>query len=182
MMGEYKHGKQKREMPKEEFYKVMEQGIFVKPHIHKPFLVLLYYIGCRKSEALELTKENFKVTEDILYVDVLAKKHGVERASFKLKRELPYLELITERVKKTRKGGRVFPFNGWTAWKIVKRAVGEKYYPHFFRLNRTVKFLNNPKVTLNEIRQWMAWKKIETVNNYLGYSERTIGKLSGELE
>jgi len=91
------------------------------------------------------------------------------------------VNLIVERVEKTRKGRRVFPFKEWTAWNIVKR-VAPKKYPHFFRLNRTVKFLNNPNVTLDEIRQWMAWKKIDTVNNYLGYSERTIGKLSEELE
>jgi len=28
----------------------------------------------------------------------------------------------------------------------------------------------------------MAWKSLDTINNYLGYSERTIGKLSDELE
>jgi len=176
----YKHGKQKKEMPKEEFFKLLEKGHFVK-RMHKAFLVLLYYIGCRVSEVIELKKENFKVGDSLLTVDVKAKKHGIERSAFQLNITLPYVKLIVDRVQTTRKGRRVFPMCRATAWLVVKR-VAPKKYPHFFRLNRTVKFLNNPKVTLNEIRQWMAWKSLDTINNYLGYSERTIGKLSEELE
>ncbi len=180
-MGKYKHGKQKSEMEKETFYEIMEHGSFVKPLMHRAFLALLYYVGCRKAEALELTTRDFRITDDFLYVNIPAKKHGIERSPFKLNRKLPYVELILKRVKSTMKSKRVFPFNPVTAWLIVKR-VAPKKYPHYFRLNRTVKFLNNPNVTLNEIRQWMAWKSIDTVNNYLGYSERTIGKLSQQLE
>lgn len=180
-MGKYKHGKQRREMPKEEFWGIMEKGHFVKPKLHRAWIAFLYYVGCRKAEALELIKENFKVTDSVLFVDVPAKKHGIERNPFKLGVKLPYVDLIVERVQKTRRGRRVFPFSAWTAWNIVKR-VAPKKYPHFFRLNRTVKFLNDPSVTLNEIRQWMAWKNIRTVENYLGYSDRTIEKLSAKLE
>jgi len=180
-MGKYKFGKQKKEMLKEEFYNIIEHGRFVKPLMHKSFLVFLYYIGCRKSEALELTKEKFRMTQDYLFVDVSAKKHGLERSAFKLNLKLPYVSLIVKQLEMTKPREKVFPISPATAWRIVKR-VAPKKYPHYFRLNRTVKFLNNPDVTLNEIRQWMAWKRMETVNSYLGYSERAIGKLSDELE
>ena len=180
-MGKYKFGKQKKEMLKEEFYDIVEHGRFVKGLLHKSFLVFLYYIGCRKSEALQLTKENFRITQDNLFVDVSAKKHGIERSAFKLNLSLPYVPFIMKQLKMTKLGQKVFPISPVTAWRIVKR-VAPKKYPHYFRLNRTVKFLNNPDVTLNEIRQWMAWKRMETVNSYLGYSERAIGKLSDELE
>jgi len=179
-MPKYKYGKQKKEMQKQQFYNLMEHGYFIK-RMHKAFLSLLYYTGCRVSELLELTKENFELRNEKLLVDVTAKKKGIERDAFQLDTKLPYVDLIVDRVKKTRGTRRVFPMCRGTAWLVVKR-VAPKKYPHFFRLNRTVKFLNNPKVTLNEVRQWMAWKSLDTVNNYLGYSERTIGKLSGELE
>ncbi len=84
-------------------------------------------------------------------------------------------------IEKRKKGRRVFPFSSFTVWLIVKRVL-PNHYPHFFRLNRTVKFLNNPKVTVDEIRQWMAWKRLATVESYIGYSERAIGKLNRELE
>ena len=44
------------------------------------------------------------------------------------------------------------------------------------------KFLNNPDVTRNEVKRWMAWKSLATVDNYAGYSSKTIGKLSKTLE
>lgn len=176
----FKHGKQKQEMPKEEFYKIMEQGKFVK-HYHKAFLALLWYTGARVSELLELRKEHFKTKGNILYVKVKAEKHGTERTAFQLHKDLPYVNLIVKRTEKVRGTQRVFPFTRQTAWRIIKRVAPEKY-PHYFRLNRTVKFLNNPDVTLNEIRQWMAWKSIKTVDHYLGYSDRTMEKLGKKLE
>jgi len=179
-MGKYKHGKQLREMTKEEFYQHVESGNFVK-FSHKVFLILLYYVGCRVTEALRLTRDKFKVTKSIVYAEIKAEKGGIQRPAFELNRSLPYVELLVKRVEAVQDNKLVFPFNRVTGWLIVKRACGENFYPHFFRLNRTVKFLNNPQVTLDEIRQWMAWKSIDTVNNYLGYSERTIGKLSQEI-
>jgi len=176
----YKAGKQTKELTKEEFWKVMEKGRFIK-RMHRAFLVLLYYIGCRKIEALRLRKERFKVKGDILFCDIPAVKGGIERNPFQLALSLPYIDELCACIEKTRKGKRVFPFTEFTAWLIVKRVL-PKHYPHFFRLNRTVKFLNNPNITTNEIRQWMAWKRLATVESYVGYSERTIGKLSKELE
>ena len=179
-MPKYKFGKQKRELSKEEFWRFVEKGNFVKRR-HKAFFVLIYYTGARKAELLELTKDKFQIDPEFLRVDVKAKKQGIERAAFKLRRDLPYVELIVKAVEKTRGNKRVFPFDQTTAWRIVKR-VSPKHYPHFFRLNRCVKFLNNPEITLNEIRQWFAWKSLKSVESYLGYSRGTIEKLSSHVE
>lgn len=179
-MGEYKHGKQTKAMLKEEFYKIMEHGHFVK-RMHRAFLVLLYYSGCRISEILELTPSNFNLVGQTLYAKIPAKKGGINRGAFKLDLTLPYVNEVIERLKRVRSKRLIFPMTRQTGWLVVKRVAAKKY-PYYFRLNRTVHFLNNPSVTLNEIREWMAWKKIETVNNYLGYSERTTEKLSKELE
>lgn len=176
----YKAGKQTRELTKEEFYAIMEKGRFVRKS-HKAFLILLYYIGCRKIEALRLRKESFKVKNGILFADIPAAKGGIERSPFQIDVNLPYVNLLCARVEKTKKKKRVFPFTEVTAWNLVKRVL-PNHYPHFFRLNRTVKFLNDPNISLNEIRQWMAWKRLATIDSYVGYSERTIGKLSKTLE
>lgn len=179
-MGKYKYGKQKEEIDAEYFSEILDTGFFVKP-MHRAFLVLLYYIGCRKSEALQLVKEDVKVNADYIYLTVEPLKHGIERPAFVLSRELPYVELLVERWMKVKPGCRVFPFSTVTAWQIVKRVLPH-HYPHFFRLNRCVKFLNKEGVTQDEIRQWFAWKSLKTIDSYLGYSQRTIGKLSEKLE
>ena len=93
---------------------------------------------------------------------------------------LIHIEHLTVVLMKTKKGQRVFPFSRQTAWNVVKRVLPE-HYPHFFRLNRVVAFLNKD-VAPNKIRIWMGWKKFKTVENYLGYSEETIKELSEELE
>ena len=169
-------------MPKEEFWEIMEKGRFVKPRLHRAWLAFLYYVGCRKTEALLLTPKSFEIQGEELLVDVPPLKHGIERDVFRLDLNLPYVDVIVEQLQKTRKGRRVWPFDETTGWRIVKRAAGEKYYPHFFRLNRCVKFLNNKDLTLNEVRQWFAWKSLKTVDSYLGYSDRTMKKLSRTLE
>ena len=165
------------------FWNIIEHGHFVKPRMHKAFVTLLWYVGCRVSEIIELTKAQFEITKELVKIDIPAKKQGIDRSPFQLNRKLPYVNALAEYLESRRgKKRRVFPFSRVTAWAIIKRAFGEKYYPHYFRLNRTVRFLNNKNVTTNEVRQWMAWKSLRTVENYLGYSERTIGKLSKTLD
>lgn len=170
-------------MENEKFWEKMENGFFVKPKMHKALTVLLWYCGCRVSEAIELIREQFTITEEIVQVEIPAKKKGIERGPYKLKRNLPYVNILAEYIEARRiKKRRVFPFTRVTAWTIIKRAFGERYYPHWLRLNRTVKFLNNPNVTRNEVREWMAWQSLKTVDEYVGYSIRTTGKLSDTLD
>jgi integrase len=179
-MPRYAHGKQTKSMTQEEFLAAMEKGHFMKPR-HKAFLALLYYTGSRKAEILELTPEAWQVAPDALIVRVKAKKHGVERGAYILRRDLPYVNDIAAAVEKTRPAKRIFPFTPSTAWNVVKRIL-PKHYPHYFRLNRAVHFLDKPDVTLDEVRQWFGWKSLRTVDHYLGYSERTTTKLSVRLE
>jgi integrase len=179
-MPKYAQGKQTKSMTQEEFLAIMDQGHFMRPR-HKAFVTLLYYTGSRKAELLELTPEACQVGPEALAVKVTAKKHGIERGAYILRRDLPYVNDIVAVVEKTRPGKRVFPFTPATAWNIVKRIL-PGHYPHYFRLNRAVHFLDKPDVTLDEVRQWFGWKSLRTVDHYLGYSERTTGKLSEKLE
>jgi integrase len=179
-MPKYAHGKQTKSLTQEEYLTIMDQGHFMQAR-HKAFVALLYYTGSRKAEILELTPEACDVGPDALIVRVKAKKHGVERGAYILRRDLPYVNDIVAAVEKTRPGKRIFPFTGATAWNIVKRIL-PGHYPHYFRLNRCVAFLDKPDVTQDEVRQWFGWKSLRTVDHYLGYSERTTGKLSEKLE
>lgn len=52
--------------------------------------------------------------------------------------------------------------------------MGNKYYPHFFRLNRAVGFLDDPTTTTPEMIAWFGWKRIETINEYMGFSKRHV--------
>jgi len=183
-MSKYKHGKQTDAITPADFDKIMEKTAFEQPIIHKAFLALLYYTGARVSEIVELTAKDFKITDDEIHVLIKAKKHGVKRGAYVLRSNLPYFAYIFQAVKKAqarRKHKRVFPFTRQTGWRIVKRVAPQRY-PHYFRLNRCVHFLDKPEMTLNMIRQWFGWKSLETVNSYLGEIAETTVKMSDELE
>ena len=174
-MPRYKHGKQTRPIDWETFKDMMEKGEFVKSLLHKSFLAFLYWFGIRKTEALERVKKDFQVKDGLLIVDCPAKKGG-EREPLEVDVDLPYVDLILERVKRTRKNRRVWGFSERTAINVVKRAMGDKYYPHFLRLNRATKFLEDPTTTIPQMKAWFGWKAAKTIDDYIGYSRRDIRK------
>jgi hypothetical protein len=182
-MGKYKHGKQTTPINFEDFQQIMEREKFVKSS-HKSLLAFLYWTGVRQSEALERIKEDFKKEDNFLIIYCPSKKHG-KREFLKLPSDLPYVDLIIDQIEKTRKSKRnpmrkVWNIDSTTAWRIVKRVM-PKHYPHFFRLNRAVNFLNDPTTTTPEMLAWFGWRNISTINKYLGFSERHLDKQAERL-
>lgn len=152
---------------------------FVKPLAHGSYLSLLYWTGIRKAEILERVKEDFQVQDKILIIDAPAKKGG-ERLPLEIPIDLPYVDLILSQIERTKKGRRVWTFKAWTAWKIVKRVM-PKHYPHFFRLNRATRFLDDPTTTIPEMKAWFGWKRAASMDPYVGLSKRGITKQRGRL-
>lgn len=182
-MPRYKHGKQTHPIDFEDFRKAMEIGVFVdrKELAHKSFLAFLYWFGVRKAEALERVLEDFQIKDGKLIVDAKPKKGG-EREPLEISVQHPYVNLIVEQVNRTKPSERVWSFHPNTAINVVKRAMGDNYYPHFFRLNRATRFLDDPKTTLPEMKAWFGWKASKTVDPYIGYSRRHIKEMSAKLE
>lgn len=178
-MPRYKLGKQTTPIDFETFDNAMQHGTF-KQQNHKSFLAFLYWFGVRRAEALERVKEDFKIEDNSLIVNAPAKKGG-EREPLEVDINFPYVNLIIERVEKTKKGRRLWNFSERTAVRIVKRALGEKYYPHFLRLNRATKFLEDPETTIPEMMAWFGWKQAKTVSSYIGHSRRYIHKQKERL-
>jgi len=178
-MPKYKHGKQTTPIDHQAFDNAMQHSEF-KKHSHRSFLVFLYWFGVRKSEALERVKEDFQIKEGVLVVDCPAKKGG-EREPLEVYVDLPYVNLIIEQIEKTRKGKRLWRFSERTAINVVKRALGQKYYPHFLRLNRATHFLEDPETTVPDMKAWFGWKSAQTIDDYIGYSRRNIRRQRDRL-
>jgi len=178
----YKYGKITAPIDFPAFKETMENGHFAKGKAlsHKSFLAFLYWFGVRKAEALERRKEDFLVKDGLLIVDATPKKGG-EREPLEVPVSLPYVDLIIRNSRQT-KEGRVWNFSPRTAINIVKRAMGDRYYPHFFRLNRATRFLEDPTTTLPEMKAWFGWKAAKTVDPYIGYSRRHIRKQRERLK
>ncbi len=181
----YKHGKQEEWITFQDFQRIMEHGRFVKPLRDRSFLAYIYWIGPRRSGALERVREDFKVEKGVLKVDLPPKKHGLEAPPIEIPADLPYVDLIIEKVKKTRRSpgnpeGLVWNMSATTAWRIVKRVM-PKHYPHFFRGNRATSFLNDPTTTTPQMMTWFRWKSHRTVDNYILKSKRHIQLMAPKL-
>lgn len=175
----YKYGKQTNPIDFQTFKKLMDNGKFVEPLRDKSFLAFLYWFGVRRAEALERVKGDFKIKDGLLIVNATPKKGG-EREPLEVPVDYPYVDLIIKQLNKTRRTlanptRRVWNISGPTAWRIVKRVM-PKHYPHFFRLNRATRFLEDPTTTLPEMMAWFGWKAAKTIDPYIGYSRRHIRK------
>jgi len=176
--GKYKYGKQTAPISLSDFKKIMEKKKFVKSNYHRSYLAFLYWFGVRRSEAFERVKEDFTVNNGFLVVNCPAKKRGY-RKTLKAPVDLPFLNLIIAQVQKTKRG-RVWKFSESTAYRIVKRVM-PRHYPHFFRLNRAVHFLDDPTTTVPEMQSWFGWRQVASINKYLGYSERHLDRQAERL-
>ncbi len=187
----YKHGKQTEPIDFQTFKTILDNGNFVRAREKrdKSFLAFLYWFGVRRSEALERVKEDFKIKDGLLIVDCPPKKGG-SREPLEVPADYPYVDLIVERVQIVRRTlgnptKRIWNISGPTAWRIVKRVM-PKHYPHYFRLNRATRFLEDPTTTLPEMMAWFGWRASKTVDPYIGYSRRHVRKqrqrLARELE
>lgn len=181
-MPTYKDGKQTTPITFEEFQKVIEP---VESLNHKSFLAFLFLSGVRVSEAYERVKGDFKIINGDLVIHCPAKKHGI-RQTLKLAVDMPYMPLIIEQINKTRKSkdnpdARVWNISATTSWRIVKRVMPH-HYPHFLRLNRAVRFLDDPSTTIPEMQAWFGWTNIETINSYIGFAERHLDSQTKRLK
>jgi len=190
----YKHGKQEELLSFQEFRQKVEAA-----HLNKEkagFIWLLYYAGCRKSEAYERTVEDCQVTDSHFILDFgKRKKRGADVPPLKFPRSWEGIDILVSlyeraaqrRARKKRiffqedkitkskvtKGRWLFPhIQSVTAWKIAKDVLGEEYYPHFLRLNRLSEIGSDPEATLLRLKSYSGIKSIKTLQSYLGKSEK----------
>jgi integrase len=95
------------------------------------FLCVLFFAGCRVSEALALTSKDINCTRDTIYIQFFRLKGSKQTDP----QELPRTETL---VWLCGREGTLFPFSRTTAYRLVKKAF-PNLYPHYFRMNRITK-------------------------------------------
>ena len=173
----YKHGKQTDTIDFKVFENRMENAGCYNPLRDKSFVALLYWVGCRKSEAYERVKEDFEIDNEKVTVDFhQRKKNGLETPPIELPRDLPFVNLIVKQIQNTPPKRRVWDIGSTTAWSLVKNILGDKYYPHFLRLNRITRMFDDPTTTIPEAKSWTGIKTTKALDHYIGYSKRRMRK------
>ena len=97
----------------------------------KALLSILFFAGCRVSEALALTSDDISCTGDTIFIQFFRLKGSKQTDP----QELPRADALTWICEQE---GKLFHFTRRTAHRTVKRVFSD-LYPHYFRMNRIVK-------------------------------------------
>lgn len=111
-------------------YEDFKDAIEGLPSDRRAFLSVLFFSGCRVSEALALTADDVNCTADTAYIQFLRLKGSKQTDPTPLPRADALLWLCGQE-------GKLFDFSRTTAYRIVKKAF-PTLYPHYFRMNRIV--------------------------------------------
>jgi hypothetical protein len=179
----YEHGQPDEDISEAELEEKLKTGKFVHGVRDRSYLVITFRIGSRKTEALEILKEDIREDAGCLYVTIPAKKHGHRGGEVELPLSMPGMDLVKEQWLKTHKGRHVWEFSAWTAWRIVKRVWPEKS-PHHLRWVRVTKLRelrDQGKVTTDDIKSWTGIKRDSTIEGYGLKTQAGIHKISGLL-
>jgi integrase len=151
--------------------------------IEKVLLILLYYTGARPSELLELTKENFRITEKTLFVSIPTKKHG-ETRTIPLPLRNPRIRLVANYITTIPSGVKFLKtrFNSdHSIRNFVYKISDNKYTTYFFRHN-LLSILANYGATVYELKTWKGAKSIKSVEPYIRLAGTDLKKFEKVLE
>ena len=144
-------------------YTELKEGIADLPDDKQALLTLIFFAGCRISEALALTSDDIDCRDDMMYVKFFRLKNSKQTDP----QEIPRIPWLCEQ------HGKIFHFTRQTAWRWVKKGFGD-LYPHYFRLNRFTKSLERfgAVVVVNTYGVSMI-----TIQNYVGKVDiKRVGK------
>ena len=112
-------------------YKEFKEKIDSLPIARQAFLNILFFAGCRVSEALALTSDDINCTSNTIFIQFFRLKGSKQTDPQEVPMTPVLLWLCVQE-------GELFSFSRSTAYRTVKK-VFPKLYPHYFRMNRITK-------------------------------------------
>lgn len=172
-MGKYSD-KIDRIMYDDEFKLLMKTKYFVLDE-HKALIAFLFLTAVRISEALAMTRKQFKRNANKLYIDIGERlKASKLTPALPVSLKSPYVENIIMKYENLDPKALVFPYSRKTGYNIAHRFIG---YPHYFRMNRITRFFLDG-FTIPEVQSWTGLS-IVALNYYIG--KANIEKMGDSL-
>ena len=112
-------------------YDEFKEAIDELPIARQAFLSILFFAGCRLSEALALTSNDISCTDDTIFIQFFRLKGSKQTDPQEVPRADSLLWLCGQE-------GKLFTFSRITAYRTVKKVFPD-LYPHYFRMNRITK-------------------------------------------
>jgi len=193
-LGKYKHGKPDEEITSQEFRdKISNCSLALR---QKAYILMLYWLGCRRSEPLVILKEDIEEKHDSLFISIHYRvdengqripysrgKWGQVGGPIELQLSKFGVDLIKEAWSKTTEGKRLFPFSDKTGYRAVKKLWPRKT-PHWLRYTRVTRLrkkLGN-ELTIDAIKSFTGIKRDTTIQNYGLKTKADIHKIAGLLD
>ncbi len=116
-------------------YKEFRTAIYDEEHnlpiMKQALLSVLFFAGCRVSEALALSANDINCTENIIFVQFFRLKGSNQTDP----QEIPRTNALSWMCGRE---GILFPFSRMSAYRLIKKVFPD-LYPHYFRMNRITK-------------------------------------------
>ncbi len=112
-------------------YQEFKETISDLPTRYKAFVSVLFFAGCRISEALALTSDDISCTMETIFIQFFRLKGSKQTDP----QQVPMIDSL---IYLCEQKGELFPFCRKTGYNVVKRAF-PNLYPHYFRMNRITK-------------------------------------------
>lgn len=193
-MGQYKFGKPDAEIELEDFKNRLNKTKLSTRK--KAYAILLYWLGCRRSEPLVIKKEDIEEREGSLFISIHYRKNDsnelipfsrAKRGQAGGPSEIPLqlfgVDLVKQVWEKTKRGRNLFPFSDKTGYRIIKELYPKKT-PHWLRYNRITKLrkMLGDKLTIDEIKSFTGIRRDATIQNYGLKTKAGIHKIAKFLE
>jgi len=181
-MGRYKYGKPNEEIELEELRDALGKSFLNLRY--KAYVILLYWLGCRRSEPLSILREDVEESDGALYIVVPAFKGGERGGPVELPLSLYGVQLIKEVWQLTGEGRRLFRFSDKTGYRIIKKLFPKKS-PHWLRHNRLTKLRrkrDRGEISTDDIKAFTGVKSDKTIEHYGMKTEHGIHKVARVLE
>ena len=147
-------------------YPEFKEGIQELADDRQALLSILFFAGCRVSEALALTSNDISCTGDTIYIQFFRLKGSKQTDPLHLPRADALLWICGQE-------GKLFPFTRMTAYRTVKKAF-ENLYPHYFRMNRITQITERFSAAVVQNTTGLSLKSIES---YIGKVDiKRVGK------
>jgi len=115
-------------------YKEFKRAIAELPTMQQAFLTILFFTGCRVSEALALDSSAIGCKSETIFIQFFRLKGSKQTDP----QEIPNDSNDDVLAWICKQEGRLFPFTRYGGYRIVKKAFPD-LYPHYFRMNRITK-------------------------------------------
>ena len=138
-------------------YKEFSNAILELSEDRQALLSILFFAGCRVSEALALTSTDISCTGDTIFIQFFRLKGSKQTDP----QELPRADALTWLCEQE---GRLFSFTRMTAYRTVKKVFSD-LYPHYFRMNRVTDSLKKfDAATVCNV----YGMNLNSINHYIG--------------